>query len=284
MEKKRFGRVAILGATNAGKSTLLNALAREKVAITSRKVQTTREVVRGIISRGNVQIAFVDTPGVFEAKGAFDRKMVSAAWGAMDGADAVLFLVDALKGITPTFRRVVEKLKTITAPAALALNKVDAVRKPDLLELTARIAEETGALFEEIFMISAKEGDGLARLLDWAESKMPAGEWQFEEGERTDADVAERAAELTREQVYEYLHHELPYGITVRTDSARDRGGSVEVRQTIITENAAHKAIILGARGAKIKQIGERARGEMAALFGGRKVNLFLQVEVGEWK
>ena len=278
--KNRFGYVALLGATNAGKSTLLNALTAEKVAIVSRKVQTTRWPIRGIVNSGEVQICFIDTPGVFEAKGAFDRRMVSAAWSAMDQADAVLFVLDAMKGMTPTFKRVVEKLGTLGTPIALVLNKVDAMKKPALLELTSKIAAEHGALFDEIFMVSSLKNDGLNKVLAWAAAKMPPREWEFESGLSTDASLDERLAELTREQVYEFLHQELPYGIAVRTESIEGR----IVRQTIITNEKKHKAIILGAQGAMIRRIGERARAEMADLLGG-PTSLFLEVEVDrEWK
>jgi len=278
--KNRFGYVALLGATNAGKSTLLNALTVEKVAIVSRKVQTTRWPIRGIVERGDAQICFIDTPGVFEAKGAFDRRMVSAAWAAMDEADAVLFVLDAQKGMTPTFARVAEKLKTLETPIALVINKVDAVKKPALLELTGKIAAECGGLFDSVFMVSALKNDGLDKVLAWAASKIPEAEWGFEGGMHTDASLEERLAELTREQVYDSLHQELPYGIAVRTDKIEGRN----VYQTIITNEKKHRGIILGAKGAMIRRIGERARAEMAGLLGG-KTSLFLDVAVDEdWK
>jgi len=278
--KKHFGYVALLGATNAGKSTLLNALTVEKVAIVSRKVQTTRWPIRGIVEQGDTQICFIDTPGVFEAKGAFDRRMVSAAWAAMDEADAVLFVLDAQKGMTPTFTRVAEKLKTLKTPIALVINKVDAVKKPVLLELTGKITAEYGGLFDSVFMVSALKNDGLDKVLAWAASKMPEAGWEFEGGMHTDASLGERLAELTREQVYDSLHQELPYGIAVRTDKIEGRN----VHQTIITNEKKHRGMILGAKGAMIRRIGERARAGMAGLLGG-PTSLFLTVEVDkDWK
>jgi GTP-binding protein Era len=274
--KKKFGYCALLGATNAGKSTLLNAITASKIAIVSRKVQTTRGNIRGVKNIGDVQIAFVDTPGVFDAKSKFDRAMVSAAWSAMDNSDAVVYIVDAAKGITKTAEKIIEKLGTVAAPKCVALNKVDAVRKPELLKL-AQALYPLG-LFEEIFMISARRNDGVDELIEWAASKMPEAEWEFDGP--TDASMEFRLAEITREKIYEYLHHELPYAIAVRTDGM----SRANVRQSIITAEKAHKAIIIGSRGEKLKTIGSKARADMEKLVG-HKINLELNVEVdADWK
>ncbi|MDR3126382.1 MAG: GTPase Era [Rickettsiales bacterium] len=274
--KKRFGYCALLGATNAGKSTLLNTIASEKIAIVSRKVQTTRENIRGVRNLEEVQMAFVDTPGVFDAKSKFDRAMVSAAWSAMDGADAVVYIIDAAKGLTRTSEKIIGKLGSVGSPKCAAINKIDAVKKPELLEL-AQAAYSTG-LFEEVFMISAKKNDGVDDLIKWVASKMPEGEWRFDRP--TDASAEFRMAEITREKIYEYLHNELPYMIAVRTDEI----ARANVRQTIITSEKTHKAIIIGSRGEKLKTIGIKARAEMEKLVG-HKINLELEVEVDkDWK
>jgi GTP-binding protein Era len=277
---KRAGFVALVGATNSGKSTLVNAVLGEHLSITSHKVQTTRFQIRGVKDMGDTQIVFVDTPGVFAAKSKFDRAMVSSALSAMNDSDAVILLVDAAKGLTPTFARMVEKLRTVRSPIAVALNKTDAVNKLELLKLAKAIADAAPDLFEETFMISALKADGLDALLTWAKSKMPESEWYFSAGEASDIPLPTRLAEITREKVYEYLHQELPYSIAVATDSVV----GADVAQTIYASEANHKSIILGARGSKIKAIGTAARIDMERLLG-RRINLRLLVKVKkDWR
>ncbi|MDR1008834.1 MAG: GTPase Era [Rickettsiales bacterium] len=281
---EKCGYVAILGATNAGKSTLLNAITGAHSAIVSHKVQTTRFQIRGARNVGDTQVVFIDTPGVFDAKGAFDRRMVSEAWTAMDSADAVLYLLDAKKGMTATFARIVDKLRTLGKPIALALNKIDLVRKDSLLELTAKITAAAPDLFDEVFMVSAAKNDGIDRLLNWAATKMPAAKWLFSAPTPSDLPLEVQLAELTREQVYRYLHHELPYMIKVETDSVETRGNLALIGQTIYTSDPTHRQIIIGARGGKLKEIGTSARMSIEAALG-KKVNLDLRVDVDKnWK
>jgi GTP-binding protein Era len=278
MENRRAGFVALLGATNSGKSTLMNAVLGSRLSITSHKVQTTRSQIRGVKEVGPAQIVFVDTPGIFAARGRFDRAMVSSALRAMDDSDAVVFLLDATKGPTRTFEWIAEKLKTVSSPVALAINKVDMVRKDMLLALAGNIVSRAPGLFEEVFMISALENDGVDALVEWAASKMPEGEWYFEPGRESDMSLEFRLAEITRGQVYSYLHQEIPYAVAVRTDGIEE-GRSLTVRQTVYAGEENHRSIILGAGGVKIKAIGTRARLEMERVLK-RRVNLFLEVKV----
>ncbi|MDR1476567.1 MAG: GTPase Era [Rickettsiales bacterium] len=278
--ESKAGFVALIGATNSGKSTLVNAMMGEHLSITSHKVQTTRFQVRGVKNIGGTQIVFVDTPGVFAAKSRFDRAMVSSALSAMNDSDAVVVVVDAKKGLTPTFARMVEKLRTVRSPIAVALNKTDAVKKTELLGLAKEISDAAPGLFEETFMISALRGDGVDALLAWAKSKMPESEWYFGAGEASDLPLPVRLAEITREKVYEYLHQELPYSIAVATDSV----DGANVGQTIYASGENHKSMILGARGSKIKAIGTAARIDMERLLG-RRINLRLLVKVKkDWR
>ena len=275
---KKCGYIALLGATNAGKSTLLNTIMAEKIAIVSRKVQTTRGPIRGVRNEGEAQMIFVDTPGVFAASSKFDRAMVSAAWSAMDSADAVAYIIDASKGLTATTTRIVEKLRTVASPKCAILNKVDLVPKAELLPMAQMLGNM--GLFDEIFMLSAARGDGLSPFLKWAEAKMPEAPWEYSARDKTDMPLPRRLAEITREKVYQYLHQELPYMIAVATD---DMEGSV-VRQTIYTSEKAHRQIIIGKLGAKLKQIGIAARADIEKILG-RKINLELEVVVEkDWK
>lgn len=276
----KAGFIALIGATNSGKSTLMNSILGEKVSIVSHKVQTTRSQIRGIKNIDETQLVFVDTPGIFEARGRFDRAMVSSALSAMNDSDAVVFMLDAKKGMTPTFARIVGKLRTVRSPIALAINKVDLIKKTDLLKLTGKIAEAAPGLFEEIFMISALSGDGTDRLLAWARSKMPAGQWYFEPDTSSDMPLPVRLAEITREKIYEFLHQELPYKVAVATESI----DGANIGQVIYTSEDSHKSIILGARGAKIKSIGTAARADMELVLG-RRINLRLLVKVKrDWR
>lgn len=282
---KKCGFVALIGATNSGKSTLMNTILASKISITSHKVQTTRNQIKGIKNSGDTQMIFIDTPGIFNPKGKFDKAMVSAAWSAMNDSDAVIFLLDATKGITKTFNVVIEKLKTIKTPIALVFNKVDLIEKEDLLKLTMEVMKYAPDLFAEVFMISALQNDGVEDLIKWVKSQMPESPWYFDEGMKTDLPLSLHLAEITREKIYEYLHQELPYSIAVKTDSIEEGKNAFTVNQTIYTSEENHKAIILGEKGSKIKVIGTKARQEMSAILGGKKVNLFLYVKVKEnWR
>jgi GTP-binding protein Era len=280
----KCGYIAILGATNAGKSTLLNAITGTHAAIVSHKVQTTRFAIRGVKNAGTAQLVFIDTPGIFDAKTGFDRRMVSEAWGVMDSADAVLYLADAAKGMTPTFARIAGKLKTLDKPTALALNKVDLVKKTDLLALAKAMTEGFGHAFDQVFMISSLKGDGLGKLIEWAASHAPARPWEFPRDATIDLSPEVQFAEFTREQVYRLLHKELPYIIRVETDSISGEGRLLLVRQTIYTSAAKTKGIILGAKGSKIKEIGAAARKSIERATG-RRLHLSLEVAVDKnWR
>ncbi|MBR1544931.1 MAG: GTPase Era [Alphaproteobacteria bacterium] len=282
--KTKCGFVALIGATNSGKSTLLNTILATKVSITSHKVQTTRNQIRGIKTDNDTQIIFIDTPGIFNPKGKFDKAMVSSAWSAMNDSDCIIFLLDAHKGITDTFNNIVKKLRTVQTPIALCLNKVDLLEKEELLKLTAKIMEIAPDLFREIFMISALQNDGVNDLIDWVKEQMPQSPFYFDSNIKSDLPLELRLSEITREKVYELLHQELPYAITIKTDRIEEEENSMTVRQTIYTSSENHKSIIIGAKGSKLKSIGMKAREEMALVVG-EKVNLFLFVKVKEnWR
>ena len=283
----RCGFVAVLGAPNAGKSTLVNALVGQKVSIVSQKVQTTRIPVRGIAMHGPTQIVFVDTPGIFAPKRRLDRAMVQAAWTGARDADAILVTTDAPelsanpKGLAAAdTERIVEGLKTAGKRAALVLNKVDAMKRDALLPLAQRL--DQAGIFDRIFMISASRGDGLKELLDYCAARMPEGPFLYPEDQAADIPSRLLAAEITREKLYLRLHDELPYASTVTTESWKEqKDGSVRIDQTIFVERDGQKAIVIGKGGRAIKAIGEAARLEMEQLFG-RRVHLFLHSKVAE--
>jgi len=283
----RCGFVAVLGAPNAGKSTLVNALVGQKVSIVTQKVQTTRIPVRGIAMHGQTQIVFVDTPGIFAPKRRLDRAMVQAAWTGAHDADAILVVADApelsnnSRGLAAAdTERIVEGLKTAGKRAALVLNKVDAMKRDALLPLAEQL-NATG-IFERIFMISATKGDGLTELLDYCAAGMPEGPFLYPEDQAADIPSRLLAAEITREKLYLRLHDEIPYASTVTTESWKEqKDGSVRIEQTIFVEREGQKAIVIGKGGRAIKAIGEAARLEMEQLFG-RRVHLFLHSKVAE--
>ena len=283
----RCGFVAVLGAPNAGKSTLVNALVGQKVSIVSQKVQTTRIPVRGIAMRGDAQIVFVDTPGIFAPKRRLDRAMVQAAWGGAADADAILVIVDSPElsdrpnGLAAAdTARIIEGLKEAGKKGALVLNKIDTMKREQLLPLAERL-NNTG-VFNTTFMISATKGDGLEALLDHCAKLMPEGPFLYPEDQAADIPSRLLAAEITREKLYLRLHDELPYASTVLTDSWKDlKDGSVRIDQTIFVERPGQKAIVIGKEGRAIKAIGEAARKEMEELFG-RRVHLFLHSKVAE--
>ncbi|QGN53730.1 GTPase Era [Novosphingobium sp. Gsoil 351] len=274
------GLIAILGAPNAGKSTLVNALVGQKVAAVSAKAQTTRARLLGIAIDGRTQMILADTPGIFAPKRRLDRAMVAAAWEGASEADAILLVVDAVKLRRHELTPIVEALKGRKERKLLALNKVDASAKEPLLKLAEELVAAAG--FHEVFFISALTGDGVPELKARLAELMPEAEWHYPEDQVSDASERLMAAEITREQLYRQLHEELPYDAAVRPESYTSRkDGSVEIRQQIVIARESQKPIVLGARGAKIKAIGEAARIELAALLG-VKVHLFLHVKVDE--
>ena len=279
-EDTRCGFVALIGAPNAGKSTLLNALVGSKVTIVSHKVQTTRALIRGITVAGRSQLIFVDTPGIFAPKRRLDRAMVTTAWSGAHDADLVGVLLDARKGLDEENEAILERLAEVKQPAILILNKVDVVAKEALLTLTK--AANDKAKFETTFMISALTGDGVADLKRWLSERVPPGPWLYPPDQMSDAPMRQLAAEITREKLFERLHQELPYQLTVETEQWKDlRGGDVRIEQTIYVERESQRKIVLGKGGAAIKAIGEAARRELADLLEA-KVHLFLFVKVRE--
>jgi GTP-binding protein Era len=279
----RCGFIAVIGAPNAGKSTLVNALVGAKVSIVSPKAQTTRSIVRGIAMYDNAQVIYVDTPGIFAAKQRFERAMVAAAWTGASEAEGVMFVVDAARTLDPDSERILGQLKDSGRKAMLVLNKVDIADKVKLLDLTKRL-NETG-LFTDIFMVSALTGDGLDRIKDHIAALVPPGPWMFPADDVSDMPGRLLAAEITREQLFMQLNQELPYSCAVETDAWEDRkDGSAKVDQTIYVSREGHKAIVLGEGGKRIKNIGAKARAELESLLD-RKVHLFLHVKVKEnWR
>ena len=276
----RAGFAALIGAPNAGKSTLLNALVGSKVSIVSRKVQTTRALVRGIAIEGAAQIVFVDTPGIFKPKRRLDRAMVTSAWGGAGDADVVCFLLDARKGLDEEGEAILDKLPGLRQPKVLILNKIDVIERSKLLELAQRLNARLP--FAHTFMISALKGDGLDALRRTLAGMMPEGPWLYPEDQISDAPLRMLAAEITREKIYERLHEELPYQSTVETDQWQQRpDGSVRIEQTIFVERESQRKIVLGEGGQTIKAIGQLARKDIAEV-AEAKVHLFLHVKVRE--
>lgn len=281
----RAGFIAILGAPNVGKSTLLNRLVGTKVSIVSPKVQTTRSRVLGICIEDQAQVIFIDTPGIFEPRRRLDRAMVAAAWGGAGDADDVLLLVDAASysksgGIDKDTTAIIEKLKKSGRQTVLAINKIDLVKKPKLLDLTTQL-DGTG-VFSDIFMISAEKGDGVADLMAFLAGRVQPGPWLFPEDQISDMPGRLTAAEITREKLYLQLHQELPYAATVETEDWKDQDdGSVRIEQVIYVERPSQKGIVLGKGGSRIKSLGKASREELEDIFE-RRVHLFLFVKVRE--
>jgi GTP-binding protein Era len=274
------GIVAVIGAPNAGKSTLVNALVGQKVAITSAKAQTTRARLLGIALEGETQIILADTPGIFAPKRRLDRAMVSAAWEGAEAADAVVLVVDAVKLRRHELEPLLEALAARPERKLLVLNKVDAAKKETLLELARDLTGKVA--FDEVFFVSALTGDGVAELKHRLAELMPEGPWHYPEDQVSDASERLLAAEVTREQLYRQLHDELPYDSAVRPESyAVRKDGSLEIHQQIVIGRESQKPIVLGKRGARIRAIGEAARKELAEMLG-VKVHLFLHVKVDE--
>ncbi|WP_066799660.1 GTPase Era [Sphingomonas soli] len=277
------GVVAIVGAPNAGKSTLVNALVGQKVAIVSPKAQTTRAKLLGIAIEGEAQLLLVDTPGIFTPERRLDRAMVAAAWEGAEGADLIALVVDAKGGIGPKVQTVIDSLAGRKERKILVLNKVDVADKPRLLGHAAKL-NETG-LFDETYFISASTGDGVAELKAELARAMPESAWHFPEDQVSDATERMIAAEVTREQLYLQLHAELPYASAVETEKYSERAdGSVEIHQQIMVERPTQRAIVLGKGGARLKEIGSRARAELSRIMG-VPVHLYLHVKVRpEWQ
>ncbi|MGQ0659640.1 GTPase Era [Sphingosinicella sp.] len=279
----RCGFAAVVGAPNAGKSTLVNALVGQKVAIVSPKAQTTRARLMGIAIEGEAQILLLDTPGIFDPKRRLDRAMVAAAWEGARDADLIALVVDAETGLKRGVTDLLDRLKDRPEPKLLILNKVDLVRKESLLTLIAQT--EGRVAFEEIYMVSATTGDGVAELKAALAARVPEGPWHFPDDQVSDATDRMIAAEVTREQLYRQLHAELPYASAIETEKYEERkDGSVAIHQQILVGRDSQKAIVLGKGGARIKEIGAAARAELGALLG-RKVHLFLHVKVNpKWE
>ena len=275
---EKCGLVAVVGAPNAGKSTLVNALVGQKVAIVSPKAQTTRVRLMGIAIAGEAQILLLDTPGIFEPRRRLDRAMVTAAWAGAQDADLIALVVDAKTGFSAHIEEMLDTLKGRSEPKILILNKVDITPKEKLLTLTAQLSERVP--FEEIFMVSATTGDGVADLKATLAARVPEGPWHFPEEQVSDATDRMLAAEVTREQLYLQLHAELPYASAVETEKYEERkDGSVAIHQQILVGRPTQRAIVLGKGGARISEIGAAARQQLSELLG-KKVHLFLHVKV----
>jgi len=279
-DAKRCGFVALIGAPNSGKSTLTNTLVGAKVSIVTQKAQTTRGPVRGLALIGNAQVILVDTPGIFQPKRRLDRAMFASAWDRAGDADLVAVVIDAARGLDRTIDPLLKHLSEVRRPIIAVLNKVDLVAKPDLL----RLITELSALreFERVFMVSALTGDGVADLKAYLAEAVPPGPWLFPEDQLSDASLRQTAAEITREKLFLRLHEELPYALTVETTDWKElNNGSVRIEQTIYVERESQRRIVLGAKGAMIKEIGSAARAEIAEI-AGTPVHLFLFVKVRE--
>ena len=274
----RAGFVAVIGAPNAGKSTLVNGLVGQKVAIVSPKAQTTRARMMGIAIHDSSQVVLVDTPGIFEPRRRLDRAMVAAAWGGAGDADLILLVIDSADGLNREVDRIVSGLEQREHPLWIALNKVDIVKKPKLLELSSKLTDRLNP--EKVFMISAANGEGVIDLKEALAAAMPGGPWLYPEDEVSDATDRMIAAELTREQLYNQLQQELPYASAIETESWEDRpDGSTVIHQQIFIERDSQKAIVIGKGGSRLRTIGEKARAEISEHLG-RKVHLFLHVKV----
>lgn len=274
------GFVALIGAPNAGKSTLVNQLVGAKVSIVTHKVQTTRALVRGIATHRNAQIVLVDTPGIFRPKRRLDRAMVTTAWGGAKDADVVLMILDAERGIRGDAEAILSGLVDVKQPKILVLNKIDRVDREKLLTLAAEANEKVS--FDRTFMVSALNGSGCTDILDYLAAALPEGPWYYPEDQISDLPMRQLAAEITREKLYLRLHQELPYSSHVETEKWEEKpDGSVRIEQVIYVERDSQKPIVLGAKGATIRAIGQSARTEISAILE-QPVHLFLFVKVRE--
>jgi len=276
----RAGFIALIGAPNAGKSTLLNQLVGTKVSIVTHKVQTTRAIVRGIAMHDRSQLIFVDTPGIFKPKRRLDRAMVDTAWSGARDADLTALLIDARKGIDEEAERIIERLKDLPGPKVLVLNKIDLTKRDALLALAQEANDKLA--FEHTFMVSALNGSGVDAILDHFSKAVPDGPWLFPEDQPSDLPMRLLAAEITREKLFERLHQELPYVSTVETEQwETKKDGSARIEQTIYVERDSQKSIVLGKQGRTIKAISQAARTEIAEIIEA-PVHLFLFVKVRE--
>jgi len=282
-QSQHCGLIAVVGAPNAGKSTLVNALVGQKVAIVSPKAQTTRARLMGLAIEGQAQLLLVDTPGIFTPERRLDRAMVAAAWEGAEGADLIALVVDGKGGIGPKVLAILESLAKRPEPKILILNKVDIADKPKLLGHAAKLNEALA--FDETFFVSAQTGDGVPELKAVLAARMPEGPWHFPEDQVSDATDRMIAAEVTREQLYLQLHAELPYASAIDTEKYSERpDGSVEIHQQILVARETQRAIVLGKGGARIKEIGARARAELSRIMG-VPVHLYLHVKVNpKWE
>jgi GTP-binding protein Era len=279
-QERSCGFVALIGAPNAGKSTLLNALVGTKISIVTHKVQTTRMRIRGIVMQDAVQIILVDTPGIFEPTRRLERAMVAAAWAAVEEADRAVLLVDAQKGPADDLFPLLGRLSTLHKKPVLVINKIDKLAKQKLLEIVAALNEKVQ--FARTFLVSALTGDGVQDLLGYLAAQMPHGPWLYSEDQLGDMTERLLASEITREKIFLRLHEELPYSITVETESFQTRkDGSVRIEQVIHVTRAGQRAIVLGKGGRMIRELGELARHDMASAFG-YPVHLFLRVKLSE--
>ena len=276
--KKRSGFVSIVGAPNAGKSTLLNTLIGQKLSIVTHKVQTTRTSVKGILIENHSQIIFIDTPGIFQANKNLEVAIVSAAMNGIKDADVVLFIVDCTKGLNNEILFVIEKLKNVKIPVILAINKIDLINKEKLLFLIDLYKDKIS--FKEIFMISAVKKNGIEPLTKWLSLNIPISEWLFPEDQLTDIPVKQLASEFTREVIFKYIHQEIPYSLSVENETWEEKKDrSIKIDQIIFVETENQRKILLGRSGAKIKEISIQARNEIGK-FLGVKVHLFLFIKV----
>lgn len=282
-EDSYAGFIALLGAPNAGKSTLLNQLVGSKVSIVTHKVQTTRSVIQGIVVKDNYQVIFLDTPGIFSPKGAMDKMMVGQAWGSVKESDIVTVLIDASLGFKDINKQIVESVRDIKIPKILVLNKIDLVRHQDILELIASINKENK--FDHIFMLSALHGKNCQEYLDTVCSMLPKSKFYYDDDSISNISMRELAAEITREKVFLRVHKELPYSIAVKTEKYEElKDGSIRINQVIFVEREGQKKLLLGYNGGTIKSIGKQSRIELAEITG-KKVHLFLFVRVQKnWK
>jgi GTP-binding protein Era len=277
---RRCGFIALIGAPNVGKSTLINAIVGAKVAIVSHKVQTTRTLLRGIATLAGSQLVFIDTPGIFQPRRRLDRAMVAGAWTGAGDADMVGAMIDARRGLDAETLALMERLAGLARPKVLIVNKIDLVEKTTLLALVKEASERVA--FAATFMVCALSGDGIADLKHWLAAHVPAGPWHYPEDQITDAPLRQLAAEITREKLYLRLHQELPYQSTVETNSWKElKDGSVRIEQTIYVERMSQRKIVLGKGGQTIKAIGAEARREIAGI-AEQPVHLFLFVKVRE--
>jgi GTPase len=277
---QRCGFVALIGAPNVGKSTLINALVGAKVSIVTPKVQTTRSLIRGIAIEGDAQLIFVDTPGIFSPRRRLDRAMVGTAWGSTQDADLVALLIDSRRRLKEDDEKILRGLSEIRPPKVLVLNKIDLVDKLALLALTEEANQHAG--FAATFMISALSGDGVPDLKRWLAAHAPAGPWLYPPDQISDAPLRQLAAEITREKLYLRLHQELPYQSTIETEVWKElKDGAVRIEQTLYVERESQRKIVLGKGGQTLKAIGTAARAEIAAAIE-QPVHLFLHVKVRE--